>query len=123
MRCLIVDDSSVIRKVTRRILERMNAEVVEAENGQEALEKVSEQLPDAIIVDWQMPVMNGLEFLSALRQGGATALKKPFIIYTTTENDPVDISRALAAGADEFVLKPFTSEAIEAKFYEAGIAN
>lgn len=123
MRCLIVDDSSVIRKVTRRILERMKADVDEAENGQAALEMISQQLPDAIIVDWHMPVMGGLEFLNALRQSGATATKKPFIIYTTTENDPVDISRALAAGADEFVLKPYTSEAIEAKFYEAGITS
>ena len=123
MRCLIDDDSSVIRKVTRRILERMKAEVDEAENGQEALEKISQQMPDAIIVDWHMPVMSGLDFLTNLRQSGATAQRKPFIIYTTTDNDPVDISRALAAGADDYVLKPYTSEAIEAKFYEAGIAN
>ncbi|HRD78895.1 MAG TPA: response regulator [Hyphomicrobiaceae bacterium] len=119
--CLIVDDSSVVRKVARQILEGMRFEVAEAENGQQALELCQSQRPDAIIVDWHMPVMGGLDFLNAYRHMHGS--QRPFIIYLTTENDPVDISRAFAAGADDYVLKPFTRENIEAKFIAAGMAS
>jgi two-component system chemotaxis response regulator CheY len=68
--CLVVDDSSVIRKVARRILEDMNFEIVEAEDGQKALEECRKTMPDAILLDWNMPVMDGLEFLTSLRARG-----------------------------------------------------
>ena len=117
--CLIVDDSDVVRKVARRIFERMNFEVSEAENGHEAVERCKSKTPDLVLLDWQMPVMSGLEFLGALRL--AKLEKRPFIIYCTTENDPADIARAITAGADEFVLKPFNRESIEAKLTEVGL--
>lgn len=104
-RCLIIDDSPVIRKVARRILEKHGYEISEAENGQEALERCKRQVPDVVLLDWQMPVMGALEFLAALRV--SLSGRRPYIVYWTTENDPGDIARALAAGADDVMLKPF----------------
>jgi two-component system, chemotaxis family, chemotaxis protein CheY len=118
--CLVVDDSEVIRKVARRVLETMQFEVSEAENGEEALLRCQSHTPDAILLDWQMPVMNGLEFLGSMRL--ANLAKKPFVIYCTTENDPSDIARAFAAGANEYILKPFDRETIEAKLMDGGLA-
>ena len=117
--CLVVDDSEVIRKVARHILESMQFEIIEAENGQEAIERCQKAPPDAILLDWQMPVMNGMEFLSALRL--AKLERKPFVIYCTTEHDPTDLARAFTAGADEYVLKPFDRDDIKAKFADIGL--
>lgn len=117
--CLVVDDSEVIRKVARRILESMNIEVSEAENGHEAVERCVQRRPDAVLLDWQMPVLSGLEFLGALRL--ATKGERPYIIYCTTENDPAEISRALMGGADNYLLKPFDRGSLTAKMAEAQI--
>ncbi len=117
--CLVVDDSDVIRKVARRILESMHFEISEAGNGQEAIELCQAHTPDAILLDWHMPVMNGVEFLGALRL--ANLERKPYVIYCTTENDPADIARAFAAGADEYLLKPFDRESLEAKLTDIGL--
>ncbi len=83
--CLIVDDSSVVRKVARRLLEDLDYVVDEAEDGQEAIDKCRQAMPDAILLDWNMPIMSGLEFIKLLRTyiGG----EKPRVIYCTTEND------------------------------------
>ena len=117
--CLIVDDSEVIRKVARRILETMNLEVSEAANGQEAVERCMTRMPDAVLVDWQMPVMSGLEFLGALRL--AAKGQRPYIFYCTTENDPIELSRAFNGGADDYILKPFDRASLESKLQSAGI--
>ena len=117
--CLVVDDSDVIRKVARRILESMNFEITEAENGQEAIERCQSRTPDAILLDWHMPVMSGFEFLGALRL--AHLAKRPFVLYCTTENDPSELTRAFAAGADDYILKPFDRESLEAKMADAGL--
>lgn len=118
--CLVVDDSEVIRKVARHILESMDFEITEAENGQEAIERCQTNMPDAILLDWQMPVMSGLEFLGALRL--ANLPRKPYVLYCTTENDPVELAKALASGADEYLLKPFDRQVLTAKLAEAGLA-
>lgn len=117
--CLIVDDSSVIRKVARRICEDFRFTVSEAEDGQQALEICRRSMPDAIILDWSMPVMDGYEFLRALRQedGG----DKPKVVFCTTENDVSQIARAKHAGADDYMLKPFDKDIVEAKFQEVGL--
>lgn len=115
-RCLVVDDSNVIRKITRHILEDLNYEVAEAENGQEALDRCRGKTPDIIFLDWHMPVMPALEFLAALRV--ANSGKRPYIVYCTTENDAADISRAFAAGADDFMLKPFDRAMLVGKLSE-----
>ncbi|MGY6628182.1 MAG: response regulator [Oceanicaulis sp.] len=117
--CLVVDDSRVIRKVARKIVEDMGFHCEEAGDGQEALNACLKAMPDAILLDWNMPVMNGLDFLIKLRQesGG----KKPVVVFCTTENDMAHITQALRAGADEYVMKPFDGEIIESKFAEAGL--
>src|SRR5262252_9441974 len=108
--CLVVDDSSVIRKVARRILEGLNFKISEAEDGQQALEECKREMPDAVLLDWNMPVMDGYDFLKAMRRmpGG----DKPKVVFCTTETDVVHIARALHAGANEIV---------EAKFQEVGL--
>ena len=92
-RCLVIDDSDVVRRVAKQILTSMDFEVSEAENGEQALDACRAAMPDAIIVDWQMPVISGLEFISLLRNQPDG--EKPVIVYCTTENDPQDIARAL----------------------------
>jgi two-component system chemotaxis response regulator CheY len=118
--CLVVDDSEVVRKVARRILETMDFEVSEAENGQEAVERCTQRMPDLVLLDWHMPVMNGLEFLGSLRL--ATKGKRPHIVYCTSEHDPAELSRALIGGADDYLLKPFDRHSIEHKVVAAGLA-
>lgn len=112
--CLIVDDSSVIRKVARRILEDMDFIVEEAEDGQEAFEKCTREMPDAILVDWQMPIMGGIEFLKSLR--GYTGGEKPMVVFCLAERDIGHIAMARKAGANDHLLKPFDREMLEAKF-------
>ncbi len=117
--CLVVDDSSVIRKVARRILEGLDFQIVEAEDGEQALAHCREQLPDAVLLDWNMPKMDGYEFLKQLRRlpGGDA----PRVVFCTTENDVAHIARALHAGANEYIMKPFDKEIVEAKFQEVGL--
>jgi two-component system chemotaxis response regulator CheY len=117
--CLVVDDSSVIRKVARRILERLEFQILEAEDGEQALDACKRQLPEAILLDWNMPKMDGYEFLRMLRRlpGG----DGPKVVFCTTENDVAHIARALHAGADEYIMKPFDKEIVEAKFQEVGL--
>ena len=117
--CLVVDDSSVIRKVARRILEGLEFDIVEAEDGESAIEICRSQLPDAILLDWNMPKMDGYEFLRLLRRlpGG----DGPKVVFCTTENDVAHIARALHAGANEYIMKPFDSDIIHAKFAQVGL--
>ncbi len=117
--CLVVDNSSVIRKVARRILEGLEFEIAEAENGEEAIEACRRQIPDGILLDWNMPKMDGYEFLRVLRRlpGG----DKPKVVFCTTENDVAHIARALHAGANEYIMKPFDKDIVEAKFQEVGL--
>ena len=112
--CLIVDDSSVVRKVARRILEDMDYIVEEAEDGQEAFDKCRQEMPDAILLDWSMPILNGLEFLKLLR--GYVGGEKPRVVYCTVENDIGAIAMALKAGASDYMMKPFDRSILEAKF-------
>jgi two-component system chemotaxis response regulator CheY len=118
--CLIVDDSSVVRKVARRILEDLDYIVEEAEDGQDAFDKCRQEMPDAILLDWQMPIMSGLEFLKLLRAyvGG----EKPHVVYCTVENDIGAIAMALKAGASDYMMKPFDRAILEAKFEPVAVA-
>jgi len=117
--CLVVDDSGVVRKIARRILEEMHFEITEADDGEKALEVCKLAMPDAVLLDWNMPVMDGYEFLGHLRRlpGGDT----PKVVFCTTENGVDHISRALHAGADEYIMKPFDREIVAAKFHEVGL--
>ena len=116
---LVVDDSTVIRKVATRILEGMRFQTAEAEDGRKALSACSFLMPDAILLDWNMPVMDGFEFLRELRKmpGGS----RPKVVFCTTENDVAHIARAMHAGADEYIMKPFDKEIVQSKFEEIGL--
>ncbi len=116
---LVVDDSRSVRKVARRILEALDFETAEAVDGMEALAFCKAAMPDAILLDWAMPNMDGLEFLRLLRlEPGGDA---PVVVFCAAENEPARIAEALDAGANEYIMKPFDSEIIEAKFAEAGL--
>jgi len=117
--CLIVDDSGIVRKVARRIIEALDFSCAEAENGQEALDFCSETMPEAILLDWNMPVMTGIDFLRKLRAtpGGDV----PKVIFCTTENELPKIQEAIMAGANEYVMKPFDEEIIQSKFQTVGL--
>ena len=117
--CLIVDDSSVIRKVARRILEDFDFSVSEAEDGRAALEACRRSMPDMILLDWHLPVMDGLEFLASLRQMDLG--RQPKVVFCASEADVAQIARALRAGADEYILKPFDRAAVETKLHEVGM--
>jgi len=117
--CMVVDDSRVIRKVARRILENLSFEVFEANDGQEALNACRDSMPDAILLDWNMPIMDGITFLRHLRkEPGGDA---PIVVFCTTENDIDHISVALKEGANEYIMKPFDGDIIESKFTEVGL--
>jgi two-component system, chemotaxis family, chemotaxis protein CheY len=117
--CLIVDDSRVVRKVARKIIEELGFACDEAEDGKIALEACLKKMPQMILLDWNMPVMNGIEFCRALRAspGGQT----PVVIFCTTENDMKHIQEALSAGANEYIMKPFDSSIIEDKLSQIGL--
>jgi two-component system chemotaxis response regulator CheY len=115
----VVDDSSVIRKVARRILEGLQFEIAEAEDGKQAIDSCGARMPDAILLDWNMPNMDGYEFLTRLRKmaGG----DRPKVVFCTTENDVAHIAKAMNSGADEYVMKPFDKDIITSKFGEVGL--
>src|SRR5258708_37056496 len=119
-RCLIVDDSKVIRKVARHILETLEFEVEEAGDGQEALTRCEVKMPDVVLLDWNMPVMSGMEFLKLLRQRGHS--DQPKVVFCTTENDMAHIRAALEAGAGEYVVKPFARGKPHLKVQLRGVA-
>ena len=117
--CLIVDDSRVIRMVARKILEELQFDTFEAADGKEALDSCVQKMPDAVLLDWNMPVMDGLEFLRELRRmSGGDA---PIVVFCTTENDLDHIRKAMEAGANEYIMKPFDSEIIQSKFAQVGL--
>jgi two-component system, chemotaxis family, chemotaxis protein CheY len=118
-RGLIVDDSAVIRNVASRILELLHFSSSEAENGAKALDLCSLSMPDVILLDWRLPGTETRELLRALR--GLPGGSAPKIIYCATENDPLAVGRALRAGADDVLLKPFDHRAIEEIFEVNGL--
>jgi two-component system chemotaxis response regulator CheY len=118
--CLIVDDSKVIRKVARHILETLDFTVAEAADGREALTHCRTNSPDVILLDWNMPVMSGMEFLRAL--SAEPAASRPKVVFCTTENGMAHIRAAIEAGADEYVMKPFDRETLQSKLQIIGVA-
>lgn len=117
--CLIVDDSKVVRKLARRIVEPLGFDISEAEDGKQALDQCLKTMPDFILLDWHMPVMTGIEFIRALRAapGGDT----PKVVFCTTENDYNRILEAIQAGANEYMMKPFDEEILKGKLAQVGI--
>src|SRR5512135_2979599 len=108
--CLVVDDSSVIRKVARRIFEGFDFTVSEAEDGSQALDSCRRQMPDIVLLDWHLPAMEGVDVVASLRkldQG-----RQPKVLFCVSEADVAQIAKALRAGADEYILKPFDRELV-----------
>jgi two-component system chemotaxis response regulator CheY len=118
--CLVVDDSRVIRKVSRRILEDLGFEVAEAADGVEAMAWCTAVMPDLILLDWQMPVMDGLQFVKRLR--GEPGGDRPKVVFCSVENDLDKIREALDAGADEYIMKPFDGSIVAGKLGYLGLA-
>jgi two-component system, chemotaxis family, chemotaxis protein CheY len=117
--CLVVDDSRVVRKVARRILESNGFAVTEAADGQQALDCCRASLPDCVLLDWNMPVMDGLTFLKSLR--AEFGHDNPPVVFCTTENDMDHITAAIANGAQEYIMKPFDEEILLGKFAQVGL--
>jgi two-component system, chemotaxis family, chemotaxis protein CheY len=117
--CLVVDDSRVVRKVARRILEANGFAVAEAGDGQQALDACRAELPKFILLDWNMPVMDGITFLRALRTEFGP--DDPLVIFCTTENDMEHIEMAISSGAQEYIMKPFDEDIIMGKLSQAGV--
>ena len=117
--CLIVDDSDIVRKTLRRMAEEYGFTCAEAENGEMAYDACRGMMPDIIFLDWNMPVMNGLDFVKKLRKtaGG----DKPKVIFCSSETAQKQISRALDAGADEYIMKPFDAGIVQSKLRLLGL--
>jgi two-component system chemotaxis response regulator CheY len=121
MLALVIDDSRAMRMILKRISISLGFEVREAGNGREALDLLEAEplVPAVALVDWNMPVMNGLDFVTAVRKD--TRLRTMSLVMVTTESEHSQIVRALAAGAHEYVIKPFTPDAIEEKLALLGV--
>jgi two-component system chemotaxis response regulator CheY len=117
--CLVVDESRVIRKVARRIIEDMGFDVGEAADGAEALAWCRGAMPDAILLEWNLPVIDGVNFVRQLRKEPSGAA--PVVVFCTGRNSIAEINEALEAGADEYMMKPFDADILKAKFAEAGL--
>lgn len=117
--CLVVDDSLTMRRIARRMLEGTGYGVEEAADGACALIACRAHLPDAILLDWNMPVMNGLEFLRALRREFGP--ENPIVLFCTTESEMTFVAEAIEAGAQEFIIKPYDETILRGKFEQVGL--
>jgi two-component system chemotaxis response regulator CheY len=121
MRAIVIDDSRAIRLILRRIVGQAGFEVLEAEDGNQAMAILAglDEAPELALIDWNMPNMNGLEFVAAAR--GDQRLRDMTLVMVTTESEQSQVARALAAGAHEYVIKPFTSDALMEKLALLGL--
>ncbi len=117
--CLVVDDSSVVRKVARRILEGFEFSVSEAEDGTQAIDMCRRSMPDVILLDWHLPVMDGIDVVASLRK--LDRGREPKVLFCVSEADVAQIAKALRAGVDDYLLKPFDRTLVEAKLHEVGM--
>jgi two-component system chemotaxis response regulator CheY len=121
MYALIIDDSRAMRRILRQIVQPLGFDILEAGDGQQGLDQLAAH-PDEIeltLVDWNMPVMNGLEFVKKVRSDAGYADMK--LMMVTTETEPAQMARALMAGVDEFVMKPFTADILVEKLRLIGV--
>ena len=120
MRALVIDDSKSMRMILSKLLKASGFEVMEAIHGRDGLDRLGASGPfDLALVDWNMPEMNGLEFVQAVRASGSYAAMK--LMMVTTEAEIARVEAALAAGADEYVMKPFTPDVLRGKLEMLGL--
>jgi two-component system, chemotaxis family, chemotaxis protein CheY len=121
VRAIVVDDSRAMRLILRRIVGQLGFDVIEAQDGQVALAMLRDlaEVPELALIDWNMPNMNGLELVSAVRAD--IRLREMTLVMVTTESEKSQIVRALAAGAHEYVIKPFTAGAMVEKLALLGL--
>jgi len=121
MYALIIDDSRAMRRILRQIVEPLGFSILEAGDGQQGLDQLEQNWPgiELSLVDWNMPVMNGLDFVKAVRANDQYRHMK--LMMVTTETESAQMARALMAGVDEFVMKPFTSEILVEKLHLIGV--
>lgn len=121
MYALIIDDSRAMRRILRQIVEPMGFTILEAGDGQEGFNNVAAHRGEieVVLVDWNMPVMNGLEFVKLVRSDDE--LRDMKLMMVTTETEPAQMARALMAGVDEFVMKPFTKDILLEKLKLIGV--
>ena len=118
---LVIDDSAVVRKLADRMLAKRKFAVAQAGNGADALEMCRAAMPDGILLDWNMPVMDGIAFLKALR--GTPAGASPKVLLCTSESEIDKIATAMDAGADEFIMKPFDEDILASKLEMVGLGS
>ena len=122
MKALVVDDSRPIRRIESQILQELGFETVDACHGREALDHLqANPLPDVVLVDWNMPEMDGLEFIKAVRKD--VRFRGLVMLMVTTETETDQMLRALTAGADEYLMKPFQKEGLVDKLRMLGVVN
>ncbi len=122
MQALVVDDSRAVRMMLKRMLTESGFDsVAEAGHGLEALERLGESIPDVMLVDWNMPEMNGIELLRSVR--ASEQYRSIPVVMVTTETEASNVVRALAAGASDYVMKPFTKDIIIEKLELLGIVS
>lgn len=118
--CLIVDDSEVVRKYARLILESLEYRVIEADTPKAAIDRLAGDTPHIILADWKIPGADTHDFIKTVRR--MTLTRRPYIVYLTTENDNADLDRAMVAGADDYLLKPFNRDIMKMKLQEIRLA-
>lgn len=116
--CLIVDDSRVIRKVSAKIAKSLGYVPIEAQDGEEALARCKNAMPDLVLTDWNMPEMDGIEFVRRLR--AIPTPKAPTVVFCTSNGEAKDIHEGIGAGADDYIVKPFDESALRAKLEKLG---
>ena len=116
--CLIVDDSQPLRSVAVKIVSALGLHVSEAGDGAEALAMCRDRMPDAILLDWNMPVMTGIEFLKALADETSSL---PLVIFCSGETSVRHVQEAISAGAADYVMKPFDRDILAEKFRDSGL--
>jgi len=119
--CLIVDDSRVIRRMAADILKGLGLRTAEAEHGLKAVEFCRGTIPDMVLLDWNMPEMDGISCLKALRAMNLDP--RPVVVMCTTENTLSKIREALEAGADEYIMKPYDQEVLLDKLAQVGLVE
>lgn len=118
-RCLIVDDSKIIRLVARKVLQEFGFDADEAGSGLEALEQCAGEMPDAVLLDWSLPGEDAFEVLKQLRS--LPGAERTVILFCTTKTDQAHLQEALDAGANELISKPFDGEILHQKLSSAGL--